>query len=83
MAVVRSRHHDDSAFLLRTIAAYRERWDISGDAPLGPRPDQSADRAHHGDYKRLLAILNQPPKTNPTTTASQFPQPRTTPGRDP
>ncbi len=44
---------------LRVVAAYRERWNISGDVPLGPRPDQSADRNQHADYQRLSAMLNQ------------------------
>ena len=52
----------ESAMLI--VAAYRERWDISGEAPLGPRPDQSADRNHHADYQRLSAMLYWPTGTS-------------------
>ncbi len=81
-AVARSRRVDDHRPLLRVVAAYRERWDISGDAPLGPRPDQSADRAHHGDYKRLSEILQHAAAKPAVTTVSEFVKPITRPGRD-
>lgn len=82
MAVARSRSIDDSRALLRVVAAYRERWDITGDAPLGPRPDESADRAHHGDYKRLYEALNHAAARRAVTTSPELAQPITKPGRD-
>ncbi|ACV78348.1 TrwC relaxase [Nakamurella multipartita DSM 44233] len=81
-ALRRAQHPDQSGPLLRIVAAYRERWDITGDAPLGPRPDQSADRAHHGDYQRLIAMLT-PTTTRPmTATVPEYGLNRTMRGRD-
>ena len=60
--------------MLQMIAAFRERWEISGDAPLGPRPDQCADRRHHADHQRLSAILNQAARKPPANAAEEFGQ---------
>jgi conjugative relaxase-like TrwC/TraI family protein len=72
----------DPLSMVRMIATYRERWDISGDAPLGSRPDQFADRRHHADHQRLLAILNQAVKRPMVTAAAEFGQPTGTRDRD-
>ena len=68
--------------MLQMIAAFRERWEISGDAPLGPRPDQCADRRHHADHQRLSAILNQAARRPMATAAEEFGQPTVTRDRD-
>jgi hypothetical protein len=81
-ALRRAQHPDQSGSLLRIVAAYRERWDITGDAPLGPRPDQSADRAHHGDYQRLAAMLTPSTTRAMTATVPEYGLDRTTRGRD-
>ena len=70
MTTAHSARRDDSRSLLRVVAAYRERWDISGDAPLGPRPDESADRACNGRGGR-----NQP-TARPTGRVSAAAHPR-------
>ena len=70
MTTAHSARRDDSRSLLRVVAAHRERWDISGDAPLGPRPDESADRACNGRGGR-----NQP-TARPTGRVSAAAHPR-------
>ncbi len=68
--------------MLQMIAAFRERWGISGAAPLGPRPDQFADRRHHADHQRLSAILNQAARRPMATAAAEFGQPTVMRDRD-
>ncbi len=81
-AITRIPVHEEAESVLRIVAAFRERWDITDDAPLGPRPDQSADRHHHADYKRLTEMLTSSARRTPTPTTVEFEQPRTAPGRD-
>ena len=80
-AVRQSTPDEPVASVLRIIAAFRERWDISGDAPLGPRPGQLADRGHHADYKRLAAMLSHAASRSSAPTV-KFGQPRATSDRD-
>ncbi|WP_415857113.1 hypothetical protein, partial [Sinomonas sp. G460-2] len=62
----------------RVIAAYRDRYAITGDAPLGPPPGTAAQKA---DRTRALAALgrvhalspSRDPRPGPTRRASQEP----------
>lgn len=47
---------DDTAQALRVVAAYRDRWRITSLEPLGPEPDNDAQRI---DYQRAHARLDQ------------------------
>ena len=41
----------------RLVAAYRDRWGITGTQPLGPPPDATAPHAHHADHRRAANAL--------------------------
>ncbi len=41
----------------RLVAAYRDRWGITGTQPLGPPPDGTAPHAHHADHRRAINAL--------------------------
>jgi hypothetical protein len=45
--------------VVRILAAYRERWDITDPAPLGHQPDQFAHAAQHADHRRLSEMLRR------------------------
>jgi hypothetical protein len=51
---------DDRRYaVVRILAAYRERWDISGPEPLGRQPGQLANPSHHADHRRMTEMLRQ------------------------
>ncbi len=41
----------------RVVAAYRDRWGITGTQALGPTPDSTAPHAHHADHRRATNAL--------------------------
>ena len=41
----------------RLVAAFRDRWGITGTQPLGPPPDGTAPHAHHADQRRAINAL--------------------------
>ena len=61
----------------RTVAAYRDRYGITGDSPLGPVPDDAAqkiDRARAEAALRQLASQPEPhPQHRPSTPTRQGP----------
>ena len=58
-AIPRSDSGDLTMAAVRIVAAYRERWDISGPEPLGRPPDQSANSTQHADHRRLTEMLRR------------------------
>ncbi len=44
----------------RLVAAYRDRWAITGPAPLGRVPDRAASFSQHADHRRISAALTTP-----------------------
>jgi hypothetical protein len=57
--ITKSTSDDLTMTAVRIVAAYRERWDISGPEPLGHRPDQSAHSTQHADHRRLTEMLRR------------------------
>jgi len=57
---------------LRVIAAYRERWRITSRSPLGPTPDNDAQRLDHARARAHLDLLH---------TSSDEPTEQTQPSR--
>ncbi len=41
----------------RLVAAYRDRWDVTDQSPLGRSPDRTAAFAQHADHRRITAAL--------------------------
>ena len=47
----------------RTIAAYRDRWQVTDQSPLGRAPDSSASFAQQADYRRIHSALTSAQQT--------------------
>ena len=58
-AIPASIPEDRRMAVVRVLAAYRERWDISDPTPLGHQPDQFAHAAQHADHRRLSEMLRR------------------------
>ena len=58
-AIPASISNDRRMAVVRILATYRERWDITGPAPLGKRPDEFAHSVQHADHQRLSDMLRR------------------------
>ncbi len=56
-AIPGSIPHDRRMAVVRILAAYRERWNITDPTPLGHQPDKFAHSAQHADHRRLSEML--------------------------
>jgi hypothetical protein len=58
-AIPTSMTDEQRAAVIRVLAAYRDRWEITDQAPLGKRPDDSATSAQQSDHRRLSEMLRR------------------------
>ncbi|WP_420119926.1 MobF family relaxase [Nakamurella sp.] len=58
-AIPASMNNEQRSAVIRVLATYRDRWDITDPTPLGKRPDDSAASAQQSDHRRLSEMLRR------------------------
>jgi hypothetical protein len=80
-AIAGSIPPDRRMAVVRILAAYRERWDITDPTPLGQQSDQFAHAVQHADHRRLSEMLRRIAADSPARVVSDIDHSGRRPGR--
>ena len=80
-AIPESMPDDRRYAVVRILAAFRERWGISGPEPLGRQPGQSANPSHHAENRRMTEMIRRLAVDSRRPAPAEFQQSARTPGR--